>query len=276
MSRLRNILLFFTVFIVVAGIFSIGVFNSDSFTASVDTVVADAGGEDVIAPQALFIAASAYPFINDVLARVVGHFVEVRQIQRHAAHEIDEVDAFFILDERADAWVRAGEEIKTFYLRGEHAVGDYYWLSPELMADVVRFIARSFSEVDPVHAVQYFDNAYAYAYELEELHQSYREVLGDIRKRTFSSVGEGFWILLEAYDLKKGVTVAFTLEDVRKRLSAKPDEYILAEVIFPATGIEDERISNRIILLDPFGYLFSGGTYVDFLDENMRQLLDVK
>jgi ABC-type Zn uptake system ZnuABC Zn-binding protein ZnuA len=293
----KNIFLFLVVFAVVAAIFVFGIFRSPK-PAEVFSGIPQFGREpEVRVSEPLFTAVSAYPFVSDILRQIGGPFVAVHTVSggKISAQEyavLQGADAFFVLDEGADAWVlrilEGNDDVRIFRLREgrkefspELPFGDtrrygeeYYWLSPDEMGYVARFIARSFGELDSVHTLQYLNNAYSYEYALGDLGREISDSLSGAARATFSSYGYGFTPVLVEYGLKRGTYVS-VMRDVQKRLQNYPKEYMLVDVAFPVSGMTDTGARKRVVSLDPYGNLLSGDTYIDFIWENMGKLLEL-
>lgn len=288
-KTVQNILLFLAVFSVVAAIFLFGFFHSRDGTEPGQA----ASSSDLLAGDLpLFTLVTPYSFVADILGKVGGPVVDVSVVGVPATGgisaaqygELRDADALFVLDETADAWaihlVEEANHIRV--VRLSDGVSDfpqgeryYYWLSPDKMGNVVRFIARTLGDMDPVHTVQYLDNAYAYAYDLDSFSQTLSESLGGARRFTFNSAGSGFSPFIQEYKFTFGKNIGTKVENVSAYLSAHPREYVFTDVLFPASAIKDESIRRRIITMDPYGLLFSGDTYVDFLNNNVGRLLEL-
>lgn len=297
MSRGKSIGLFLCVFAVVAAVFFYGPFHTLRMKESPDSLGKNT--KPPVVSESLFSVASAYPFMTDVLTRIGAPFITADTISQTTAHKFDAIAAFFVLDERQELWVKRiiehKENIRSFLLRDGRSIPDpdapqdrseyrneeYYWLSPDEMKDVVRFVARSFAELDPVHALHYFDNAYAYAYELDETSSLYTELFSEHSSR-FVLIGRGFVPLCTSIDIRphsfltregpESTSMRRLIDRVRDRLKGDEHTIVISDVTFPSADIADAHLRGRLVLLDPYGQLYSGSTYIDFIRENMEKL----
>ncbi len=304
--KIRDLVLFGCIFAVVAFAFAYRFFRVPQLEgegASFGLPVSETTEE-----QPLFTAVSAYPFVSDLLKEVGGSFVDVRTVSQDgrggsgtgfSAEQFDllkSAQLIVLLDERVDGWMgvpvadgsarimrlRDGVRELPFdapYISKRNRPEEYFWLSPDEMDPVIRHVARVFGEIDPVHKVQYLDHAYALLYKLDDLSQRHQDALRG-SKQAYSVLGYGFFPLLEQYDLRLGTRiiaenrpVSEVIQLMRKRLSDHPEEFVVTDVSFPVSSSDmDAGMRKRIIFLDPYGQLFAKGSYIDFLEENMRRL----
>lgn len=310
MHRVRDIFLFITVFIAVAVVFFVWILPTDSNFSNEEQVINKE--KESIKPSLIvasgfpFIGEILKKIGGGLLdVRIISAptipVSDQFSIKGKEYSALKDVDVFFVLDERIDKWAilmsQNNPNIKIINLRdGRKELSpedpfynkrkyseEYYWLSVDEMSDVVHFIARELSKLDSVHSIYYMDNAYAYSYELKDESNSCVDFMGENSHTTFHSVGYGFAPLFIYCDLTFGSVIPFdglvaksftkVIQDVNKKLVNNKKDYVIADITFPSSEIKDEDLRNRILLIDPYGYLSSGNSYKDLIHDMIIKLM---
>ena len=167
---------------------------------------------------------------------------------------------------------------------------EHVWTSPKNAAAITRAIGRELEELDPAHQAAYDTNAEAYAGELDQLDQTFRDFFDSLEDRTIV-FGDRFPLryFAEEYDLDyyaafpgcgtqtepSAATIAFLTDKVRSEgISTiwyiEFSNHLVADSIAEATGTETAMFHTCHNVSRE--ELESGATYVSLMEGNLERL----
>lgn len=164
----------------------------------------------------------------------------------------------------------------------------HVWLDPLRAQEMALNIKNALVDIDPENQQDIEDNYEELVRELEQLHQDYREALGDISKKEIIVTHKAFGYLAERYDLQQidimGVNAhaeptAGKFKEIILLAKEQGIKYVFAEVMVSSKAIE--ALANEadlmIEILNPLGNLTqvdfdNGKDYFQIMYENLAVL----
>ncbi len=302
---IRHALLFVSVFTTIVAIF---VFSKALSHQS------QAGSDSLSPSHPIMTIATSFPFLADIIQHVGKGYVTVRL----GTTDMKGVRAYIALSNAADQQetdaLASSEDHVPVYTVGDYIVeradaiaqmlasndsvspissstlaedqGGYFWLSSLGGREVASFVARTLGTLDPTHSVFYFNNAYEYEYNLNDVGSALYDQLQPVRATKIIVTSPSWDLFLGTFDIhpfaridvpdKSDPQFSSAMQAVAGMLKNHPDAYVLADESFPLDALDaiQQKLSARAIVVHVYGSTTATSTpYVDFLKGIVAQLM---
>ncbi len=313
---IRHSILFLGVFIFVVGVF---------IASKEIPLLSKGNGIDAVPDHPIIIAATSFPFLRDIIAHVGKGYVAVQTIHgsstiSHSAPADGVVPknmkAFFALNANADGW--AGNFFKGVQGASVYTVSDYitlradaiaqmlaandsnsslasstltqeqggyFWISPRGGREMTSYVARVLGTIDPTHSVFYFNNAYEYEYQLNDLGSTLYDQLQPLRSKKVIVTAPGWDLFLATFDIHPFArmytnpdadqTYQSSVSAIAQMLTLHPDAVVLGDATFPLNALTaiNQKFASQTIIVDVYGGTTTDASYVDFLKRIVAELV---
>lgn len=159
----------------------------------------------------------------------------------------------------------------------------YYWLSTQGGKDLARAIAKILSEADPVHKVEYLNNAYAVAYQLDEIYGSVKDPMSNLRVAPVIAWGDGWQEIIAEYNGKIAQTIdpiqsaqekIVSIASIADYLKKHRRAIVVGDLSLPFDDIKKLYPDSvrRMVVLDPTGDFSDIWPYRVYVQQNLLRI----
>ena len=312
----RHGILFMGVFIFVVGIF---------VASKEIPLLSQGNGADAVPPRPIIVAATSFPFLRDIIAHVGKGYVTIQTVNgsQTVSHGMaggatmpKNMKAFFALNATADGWAEnffKNIQSVSVYMVSDYITlradaitqmlatndsssslasstltqeqGGYFWLSPRGGREMASYVARVLGTIDPTHSVFYFNNAYEYEYQLNDLGSTLYDQLQPLRSKKVIVTSPGWDLFLATFDIHPfarmypypGADQTFqsSVSAIAQMLTLHPNAVVLGDATFPLSALTalNQKFTSQTIIVDVYGGTIADASYVDFLKRIVAELV---
>ncbi len=300
-------LLFGAVFLIVLGLFVVW----HLLFPQPETVVGP-----IDAPAPILRIGASHQFLANLIQEIGGSYVTTvvlpppAQIDETPLTLCDKSSVFFGLNTQLDGWIqeicgsRDSTPIKVFldsYIGTSidqdspqapstqappvimGADKGYYWLSTQGGKDLARAIAKILSEADPVHKVEYLNNAYAVAYQLDNVYGSVKDPMSNLRVAPVITWGDGWQEVITEYNghivqtidpIQSAQEKIASIASIADYLKKHKRAIVVGDLSLPFDDIKKlyPDSARRIVVLDPTGDFSDIWPYKAYVQQNLLRI----